>query len=176
MTAFVPGHHSDLPTIPIPTSAASAAPVNMYVLARGFEGGAVTTARGFAGAAAAGPGFGTVRAISTTGAGAASPRPAGAGPTRLGPRRLDSTGPGPNCSRAVAAGAAAMPEAGTSDKVVSASVCAVGFEASSAKVAGPSSGSSSGPQASGATPEPSAAPGAASVDFSASNSRLMAFP
>src|SRR5258707_12068233 len=98
----------DLLSSPSPVGAASAAPVNIYVLARGFEGGAVTTALGFAGAAAAGPGFGTVRAISTTGAGAASPRPAGAGATRLGPRRLDSTGPGPNCSKAVAAGAAPM--------------------------------------------------------------------
>src|SRR5882724_2828142 len=100
MIALVLGHHSDLATIPMPTSAVSAAPANAYVLARGVEGGAVTTARAFAGAAAARPGagaasavrpaaapgarsgFGTLRAISATGAGAVNPSPAGAGPTR----------------------------------------------------------------------------------------------
>src|SRR6266700_3627328 len=103
MTAFVLGHHSDLPTIPTPTRAVSAAPTSAYVLTRGVEGGAVTTARGFAAAAATGPwagaatavrpaatpgarsGFGTVRAISATGSGAASPSPTGAAPPRPGP-------------------------------------------------------------------------------------------
>src|SRR6266481_5059367 len=98
MMAFVLGHHSDLPTIPMPTRAASAAPASAYVLARGDVDGAVTVARMFAGAAAARSGagaasavrpamvggarsgLGAVRAISATGSGAASPNPTGAAP------------------------------------------------------------------------------------------------
>src|SRR5260221_12239582 len=104
MMALVLGHHSDLATIPMPTSAVSAAPANAYVLARGVAGGAVTTARAFAGAAAARPGagaasagcpaaapgggsrVGTLRALFATGSGAASPTPRRSGPAKAGPK------------------------------------------------------------------------------------------
>src|SRR5882762_1094367 len=130
MTAFVLGHHSDLPTIPMPTNAVSAAPANAYVLTRGFTVGALMGARVFVDAAAAGPaaraasavrpavaagvrsGLGTARAISATGAGAVNPSPAGAGPTRLGSRRLDSTGKGGRRSGAAAGRPVAMSEVG----------------------------------------------------------------
>src|ERR1700722_11607858 len=128
MMAFVLGHQSDFATIPMPTSAASAAPTNAYVLARGFADDALMGARVFAVAAARAPGLGAASAIRpvgaegarsgvgairffwAAGAGAASPSPAAAGSTRLGPRTLGSTGPGPNCSGSEAAGSGAMPE------------------------------------------------------------------